>query len=93
MKKLGAVYFPIFEIINNMNHKEDFINRVFVAPPVYFLNSLEETAIKSVDGKTFLVKFKGGKPFVSDAGDKLSKMVANGIIEKNEITEEEWNSF
>ncbi len=74
--------------------EKDFIDRVWAgSPPVYFINSIEDAAIKSLPGKRFEVKFKDGHTFIQEPGAKLSQLVTDGIFEKREISEKEYQDF
>ena len=61
---------------------------------VYFLNTYEEAAIRSVPTKTegiiYYVKFKGEKTFQAEKG---STIIADALLEYKEITKEEYNSY
>lgn len=56
---------------------------------VFFKNEFEQAFIKSVPGEGYTVKFPGQKEFKADP---KSQVVADAILEFNEITEKEYKA-
>lgn len=75
------------------NERLDFLTRVKESPPVYFVNSLEEAAIKSLPGNRFEVRMKSGTRFIQEPSETLSNLIAEGMLEANEISEEEFLKY
>lgn len=57
---------------------------------VYFKNTFEGAVIKSIPGTGYYVKFAGKQPF--KAGDD-NAVVAEGILEYNEISKKTYDNF
>jgi len=57
---------------------------------VYFRNTFEDAVIKSTPLEGYLVKFKGREPFTATDSNSV---VAEGILEYNEISKKEFDRF
>lgn len=74
-------------------NKIDFIKRVYKSPPVYFKNSIEKAVVKSLPDSNFAVRFSGEPEFIAVTKPQLSKLVTDAILEGNEITAKEYESY
>lgn len=66
-----------------------FMNKL-ARDTLYFKNTFENACILSIPGGGYWVKFSNEKAFKAKEG---SKLITDAILEYNEITKEEYDSF
>lgn len=72
-----------------MNHTE-FLNLLASGNEVYFLNSFDGVAFKSIPNGGYEAKVKGGQPYAIEIG---AEPLAQAFLEGNVITKEQYETF